>query len=186
MPKQTCSPLFLLLWVLPSLLSAQPAWSASGSSDADEEPSKSVRLADPWTITGHTHFFQLVGFRLGHRISDERTEVSLFLGSAILHGCAIQTPKCIKEDAYGLGYRRYLFSSRFSGYAGFSLYYLSEGIRFAEEINLLSDFNLGIHWQFWSGFTFGIGWSAFVFNGPEDGYDLNFKTWFSSEIGGSF
>lgn len=182
MPQRAPATPVQLLTLL--ILSVVPGsvWAAPEGLEAE----LSVREADPMSLTLHSHPFLIGGLRLSHRVSDDRTEVGVLLGKAVVTGCAIQAPKCEQYSTVGVGVRRYLTSTRFTGYAGANLYYLAGGIRFTEESEIISDMNLGIHWQFWSGFTFGLGYAFFIHDEDGEGFDLAMQSWFSIEIGISF
>ena len=162
----------------------------AGTPQAAEPPPEtteaSVRQDDPWSLTLYSNWFLLTGLRLGHRVLDDRTEVSGMWTSASIQGCGIQAPECETGAVFSLGGRRYLTSTRFTAYAGVYLHYLNRGIRFTRRRSLVPDANLGLHWQFWSGFTMGAGYTFFVFDRDREGFNLGQQGWLHTEIGASF
>lgn len=145
-----------------------------------------IRLAAPLTLSYDSNWFLLSGLRVSYRVRDPRTELGLTVGSAVTTGCGPQAPACETERSVSLGARRYLSTGRFTAYAGTKLHYLHGGIRFRQGRTAMADVNGGLHWQFWNGYTMGFGYTYFLFDGEESGFDLGQQGWMHTEFGKSF
>ena len=176
-----------LLCVTLFCLSQAPgiAW-AEVETQEPEGAELSVREESPLSATFASHFFLTTGLGLGHQVFDNLTEARVFLGSAVETGWGVQAPECVTHPAYALGARRYLNTDRLTLYYGANLYYLKGGFRPSVDARIAFEANAGAHWQARSGFIFALGYAVFLFDGEEDGLNLQEQDWVTMEIGTSF
>jgi hypothetical protein len=161
------------------------AWGAAPN-PASAGTERSARGDRPLSVTLYMNLLLVSGVRVARRVAGDRDEVAAFVGNAVSTGCGIQAPTCEDDLAIGLGARRYLSADRLTAYAGVNLYYLGGGIRFAKEAHFMPDLVVGAHWQSYGGFTFGLGYSVFIFDTDEEGFALDQQGWLLIEIGKAF
>ena len=173
----------------PGLVGEEPADAgadAGGPATLNTETEKPRRLARSIAVSYRSNWFLLGGFRGAKRLDHGRTEVAVQYGKSVLRGCAIQAPMCEQGDAVSLGGRRYLWTELFSPYAGTNLHYLADGIRFREVRSLLWDVDAGLHWQTRRGWGYGLGWTFFLYDRPDSGFNPALQGWLHTEIGRAF
>ena len=165
-----------LMLLFSSTVTAEPA----------PPPETARRLAKPFTISYHSHWLLLGGLRVAYRVLDGRTELNALVGSAVVTGCGIQAEKCEQAGALNVGVRRYLTDTPLTGYLGFNVHGVREGMRFVEGAAAFVDFSVGFNHQTSGGFSWGLGYSAFFFNGGGDAFDPSYNGWILSELGYAF
>jgi len=161
--------------------------SASSVTAEPHAPSEIAgRLAKPFTISYHSHWLLLGGLRVAYRVIDGRTEFNALVGSAVVTGCGIQAEKCEQAGAFNLGVRRYLTDTPLTGYLGFNLHGVREGMRFVDGAAGFVDFSIGFNHQASGGFSWGFGYSAFLFDDDGDAFSPAYAGWILSEFGYAF
>jgi len=153
--------------------------------EAEEVP---VRVEDPWTISMVALVDLGAKFRLGYHFGDEswggKNEVAFSFNGVRANSPYSSSSKGDWKNAWGIGYRRYFSTSRFSTYAGANIYYLEDGVWFADDATILPSISAGIHWQAYMGFTFGMGLEIFNASGRKNRGDWELAI--NTELGWSF
>jgi hypothetical protein len=145
-----------------------------------------IRLKKPITVSYHSHWLLLGGVRVGYRPINATTEFNAFAGTAVTNGCGPQTKECIEEPAMNLGIRHYFSESGFAAYVGTNVHWLVKGIRFFQATTPMMDFSFGFNHQTQDHFTWGLGYSMFIFDAESSGLSPDTQGWMLSEFGYSF
>ena len=153
--------IFILLLVQPMV--AQGDRRSDRANSASDQERILVRVEDPWSITFLTTLFWGVRYRVGHRFGDQGNHELM----GAFNQAAMDWPRTCCKEALSVGYRGYLFSSRFTPYCGTTLYLVTDDV-FEEELEgeksltLLPSISFGLHWQAYNGFTLATGFEFFL------------------------
>ena len=152
---------FILILALPLVAQGKPASDRDHS--APDQEQTLVRVEDPWSMTFLTTLFWGVRYRVGYRFGDQGNHEVM----SAFNQAAMDWPRTCCKEALSVGYRGYLFSSRFTPYGGTSLYLVTDDV-FEEEpegeksLTLLPSISIGLHWQAYNGFTLATGFEFFL------------------------